>query len=106
MANDPGDRAESEAFVMPELPAALKLDPDFAALRHVMAFLELSGDGAVDPDAAVRATEHVGHYLRQLPAGRVASMRDQISRKAGWGTDAVEFLAGFLDNSGVGGEDE
>jgi hypothetical protein len=112
MADGPGEWVEKDAFVLPELPAALKVDPIVAALLHVMAFLELSGDGAVDPDAAIEAMEHVGRYLQQLPAGQVESLRDQLdrvgryARKKKWKEEATEFVGEFLDNLGLGEQDE
>jgi hypothetical protein len=63
MAESPGEWVHKHAFVMPLLPASLRVDPAFAALLHVTAFLELSGDEAVDPDRAVEAMEQIAHYL-------------------------------------------
>lgn len=103
---------EDDAFVTPVLPASLGIDPVLAALIHVSTFLELSGDGTVDPDRAVEAMEHVGFYLAQLPAELLAAFGDQIdrvaahARAAGWGDEAVEFLGGFLANFGLADEDE
>jgi hypothetical protein len=97
---------------MPVLSASLKVDPLVAALLHVVAFLELSGDQAVDPDWAVEAMEHVAHYLRQLSAERVEALREQVervadhARKEKWGTDAVEFFVKFLENFGIVEEQE
>ena len=53
MNEGPGEWVDKEAFVMPLLPESLDVDPQFAALFHMAAFLELSGDEAVDPDWAV-----------------------------------------------------
>jgi len=112
MTDGPGEWVAKEAFVMPELPAALKVDPVVAALLHVTAFLELSSDAAVDPDAAVEAQEHVGHYLLQLPAEQMAVVRTQaervaaLARRQKWGEEAVEFFAEYLDNYGVDGGDK
>lgn len=112
MTQGPGDWVDNDAFVMPELPAGLKVDPLVAALLHVTAFLELSGDGAVNPDAAVAGMEHVGHYLQQLAPDQVEKLRAQITQVAEhasnqyWGAAATEFFAEYLDNFGVGGDDE
>ena len=51
---------------MPVIPESLGVDPVLAALIHVAAFLELSGDDAVHPDWAVEALEYVAHYLHRL----------------------------------------
>jgi hypothetical protein len=112
MADGPGEWVEKGEFVMPVLPAALKIDPTLAALLHVSAFLELSADDVVDPDSAVKGMEHVGHYLAQLPAEQIESVRAQISRVAAyarkqkWCTDAVEYFDEFLNNVGIGSDDD
>jgi hypothetical protein len=112
MADGPGEWVEKDSYVMPDLPAELKVDPVVAALLHVSAFLELSQEATVDPGAAVEAMEHVGYYLEQLPAGQVEAVRAQVcrvaayARKQKWGDEAVEFFAEYLDNFGVGGADE
>ncbi len=103
---------EKDAYVMPELPASLKVDPILAALLHVAAFLELSGDESVDPDWAVEAMEHVGFYLQQLPAQQVQVVREQIKRVAAhakkkkWGARAIKFFSQFLENFGIVADDE
>lgn len=103
---------EKSAYVMPELPTSLRADPVVAALLHVAAFLELSGDDTVDPDSAVEAMEHVGFYLRRLPARRIATIGEQLARVAahaqaeGWGEEPIEFFTEFMENFGLGGEDE
>jgi hypothetical protein len=111
MPEEPGEWVDKDAFAMPLLPASLRVDPVVAALLHVSAFLELSGDDAVNPDWAVEAMEHVSHYLKQLPAERVESLRRQLARVAAharkekWGEQAIEYFAEFLENSGVGDAD-
>ena len=115
MADDSGDPirwVKKDAFVMPVLPKSLHVDPLVAGLLHLMAFLELSGDDTVDPDWAVEAMEHVGHYLQQLPPDQVEAVREQVrrvaehARKKKWGAEAVEFFTEFLENFGLGGDDE
>lgn len=97
---------------MPAPPTSPGVDPIVSALLHVAAFLELSGDEAVDPDDAVEAMEHVGFYLSRFPAEQAAALRGQLDRVAaharakGWREEAVEFfteLMGYLD---LGGEEE
>lgn len=107
-----GEWVEMNAYVMPELPASLGVDPVVAALIHVASFLELSGDDAVDPDAATKAMEHLGFYLGRLPARKIAAIREQLDRIAahaqaqGWDQEAVEFLAEFMTNFGLSDEDD
>src|SRR5262249_50702506 len=101
---DPVRWRKKDAFVMPVLPKALKVDPVVAGFLHLAAFLELSGDETVDPDWAVEAMEHVGHYLQQLSAEQVAELQQQVNRvaeharKQKWGKEAFEFFAEFLEN--------
>jgi hypothetical protein len=115
MADNDDDKVrwvKKDAFVMPVLPKSLKVDPVVAGFLHMMAFLELSGDDTVDPDWAVEAMEHVGYYLQQLPADQIAPLREQVNRvaeyarKKKWGKDAVKFFSEFLENFGIGVDDE
>jgi len=101
------DSVEKDAFVLPVLPKSLRLDPVLAALLHLTSFLELSGDETVDPDWAVEALEHVGHYLQQLSAEQRVAIRDQstrvaeFARKKKWSTDVQQFFEDFLENFGL-----
>jgi hypothetical protein len=101
-----------DAFVMPVLPKSLKVDPVVAAFLHLAAFLELSGDETVDPDWAVEAMEHVGHYLQQLSDEQVERLREQTGRvskygrKKKWGKEEISFFEEFLENFGIGEDDE
>ena len=98
---------KKDAFVMPVLPKSLKIDPLVAAFLHLSAFLELSGDETVDPDWAVEAMEHVGHYIQQMSPAQVKTVRAQIdlvathARKNKWGDEAEEFFANLLENFGL-----
>jgi len=95
---------------MPPLPPALGVNPVLAALVHSVAFLELSGDDAVDPDWAVEALEHVAHYLQQLPNEESQVIQRQLAsigsylQAQGAPDEVVEFISGFLQNCGVSGE--
>jgi hypothetical protein len=105
MATGPGEWVPKSSFVLPVLPEELQIDPLLLALLHVDAFLQLSEDEAVDPDAAVEASEHVGHYLRRLPADRVAAIKKSLKqvavhgRKQKWPTEVVEFFAEYWENA-------
>ncbi len=109
----PGHWAPKGAFVMPLLPAKLKVDPVLAGLLHCVAFLELSQDDTVDPDWAVEAMEHVSAYLGRLGSGEVEAISKQLERVAkhvkgqGAPAEVVEFFDEFLENFGAGdtGED-
>jgi hypothetical protein len=98
---------DKTAFVMPELPPDLRVDPVLAGLLHCMAFLELSGDSTVDPDWAVEAMEYVAHYMQRLSAGQAESIRRQLAlvsayaRQHGAPDTFIEFVDRFLEHCGV-----
>ncbi len=100
------------AFVMPALPASLKLDPLLAALLHTMSFLEFSDDDAVDPDSAVEAMESVSTYLQRLSPEQVSAIQGQLTKIAAYARkkklsdEFVEYIGGFLENAGVASEDD
>lgn len=96
-----------DAFVMPVLPNALKVDPLVAGFLHMVAFLELSGYDTIDPDWAVEAMEHVGHYLDHLPPKSKSDLAAQVARvaeyaqKQDWDGSAVQFLDNFMESFGI-----
>ena len=106
----PGKWLPKAAFVMPEVPASLGVDPLVLAVVHADVFLQLSEDEAVDPDAAVEASESVGAYLRRLPKGRTDAFKSDIrklaayARKQKWPEEAVGFIEDYWENA-VGDEE-
>ena len=104
----PGRWVHKTAFVTPLLPLGLKIDPMFAALLHCLAFLELSGDDTVDPDAALEVLEYVAGYLHRLSAVEANAPRTQLAavslyaREQGAPDTFVKFVDGFLETFGVG----
>jgi hypothetical protein len=103
---------DKDAFVLPPLPIELNVDPVFGSLLHCMAFLELSGDEAVDPDWAVEAMEHVAWYLQHLSSSDAARLQQQLDRiviyasEQNWPAEVIGFLTKFLENCGVVEADE
>jgi len=95
------------AFVLPQLPPSIEVDPVFAALLHLVAFLQLSDDETVDPDDAVEATENIAPYLKQLTKNQLAQYKTQCDavaifmRKAKQPDHVVEFFEEFLENMGL-----
>jgi hypothetical protein len=104
----PGRWVHKAAFATPLLPVGLKVDPMLAALLHCMAFLELSGDDTVDPDAALEVTEYVAGYLQRLSGAEAGAVRKQLAavslyaREQGAPETFIAFVDGFLDACGVG----
>ncbi len=101
---------DKTAFLMPLLPAELRIDPVLAGLVHCMAFLELSGDEAVDPSWAVEAMEHVAAYLQRLSEPEAAAIAIQLHRISGHvranggSPEAISFIDQLLASCGVMGE--
>lgn len=78
------------------------------ALLSTAAFLELSGDEVVDPDAAVQAFEQMSHYLQEAgPAereviGRVArEWASEARAKGAEGAASADFFDSFLEATGL-----
>lgn len=95
-------------YHLPEIPADLGIDPTLAALVHVAAFLELSGDDTVGFDEALEALEAMSAYLQRLTLEQAESVKAQLKKIAvhgernGWPPEAVQVARKFLSNSGVG----
>ena len=83
MRQGPVRRVPKAAFVMPVIPAEVNVNPVLAGLLHCMAFLELSGEKAVDPDWAVEAMEHVAHYLQRLGQADVQGIASEVVFRGG-----------------------
>jgi hypothetical protein len=107
----PGKWVPKANFVMPEVPASLEIDALLLALLHADAFFQLSEDEAVDPDAAVEASEHIAGYLSRLPPARVSAIKAALNKLAAygkrnkWPEDAIDFIADYWENS-VGDDEE
>ena len=108
MDDGPGEWVDKDAYVLPVLPESLGVDPMFAALLHTAAFLEISGDEAVNPDWAVEALEHMAYYLQRLPESDIDRLNRQLysvaeyGRKDGWAEEVVEFIETFFEACGIG----
>lgn len=100
----PGQWVKKTAFAMPLVPESLGIDPYITAVLHSAAFLEISDDDAVDPDAAIEAMESVSAYLQRLPSDRQQALRAALARLSAYGR-LFDFLDGFFETSGPGGED-
>jgi hypothetical protein len=101
----PGKWVPKASFVMPEVPASLGIDPLVLAVVHADAFLQLSEDEAVDPDAALEASENISAYLTRLPRDRAEAFRRDVAKLAAharrqkWPADALEFVAEYWENA-------
>ena len=77
------------------------------ALIQTAAFLELSGDDAVNPDDAVRALEHIAHTLQSASPDELTAVRDALQElaaeeRAGFARpDVLRFYEQFFESIGV-----
>ena len=76
------------------------------------AFLELSGDDTINPDAAVKALEQLSCDLSEASNGEIeylkAVIREQIGKlpavsRSPLDQARAEFLLDFMEDLGVGG---
>jgi hypothetical protein len=98
--------------MLPVLPPELAIDPLLAALLHLAAFLDLSDDASVDPDAAGEALEHVGLYVQRLDEATLDRLESELRRLAehaqvaGWSEEQREFVEDFLYSCGIGQDED
>jgi hypothetical protein len=73
------------------------------AILDLAAFLELSGDDVIDPDAAVNALESLASALKSASPEEVAAIRsairEQIASSAS--PERAAFLRSFAENAGL-----
>lgn len=109
-ADDKGSGKEAVSG-LPLVPAELGIDPVLLALLHCAAFLDLSGEGIVEPGAATDVLEHVGLYVQRLSPDELADIADQLAAlhehgaEAGWAPELLELVDDFLYSCGVDDED-
>ncbi len=78
------------------------------ALIHATAFLALAGDDVVDPDAAVRALEDIGHFLHGCTSEEIAILRTVVTEERAQAAqfytrqEVLAFYDSFLSNFGLG----
>ena len=72
------------------------------AIIDLAAFLELSGDDIVDPDAAVNAMESLAFALKSATPEEVGAIRSAIRERLGSSSpERAEFLRSFAENVGL-----
>jgi DNA-binding FadR family transcriptional regulator len=59
------------------------------ALLECLAFLELSDEGSVDPDDAIRTMESVAHILAGMPESDRRTLADMVRARAAVEPDAA-----------------
>ena len=73
------------------------------AILDLAAFLELSGDDVIDPDAAVNAMESLAFSLKSATPEEVAAVRSAIREQVASAPspERAEFLRSFAENVGL-----
>lgn len=112
MAEDPVEWVPKGAAVMPEIPAELGVHPLLLAVLQAVIFLDGSDDEVVDADSAVEAMEYMAAYLQRLEGGELRRMREDMhvlaafARQEKWPKQNVRFVKEFLNNFGIGENEE
>lgn len=82
------------------------MSPLLLALLHAAAFLDLSEDRSVDPEAAGAVLGRIGLYVQRLDDDSIEALANDLedletyARGAGWPEPAIEFVASFLQHCG------
>jgi hypothetical protein len=100
------------AAVFPEIPAELGVDPLLLATIHATVFLAGSDQEVVAAAAAEEALQYLATYLRRLEGDRLRRVREDMAcltdygRQQKWPKQMVLALQSFLDDYGIGAEEE
>jgi hypothetical protein len=100
------------AAVFPQIPEELGVDPLLLAAIHATVFLAGSTEDVVDADAAEEALQFLAGYLRRLTGARLQRVREDMAcltayaRQQKWPKQMVRALQTFLDDCGIGTEEE
>jgi hypothetical protein len=112
MADEPEEFVPEGAAVLPELPAELGVHPLLLAVLHAIIFLDGSEEEVVDPDAASEAMEYMAVYLQRLEGADLHRLQEDIhaltafARQEKWPKQHIRFFKEFLDNFGIGEQEE
>jgi hypothetical protein len=112
MADEPEQSVPEGAAVLPEIPAELGVHPLLLAVLHAIIFLDGSEDAVVNPDAAVEALEYMAAYLQRLSGAELRRIREDLhaltvfARQEKWPKQHIRFFKEFLDNFGIGENEE
>jgi hypothetical protein len=112
MSDDAESQVPEGAAVLPDIPAALGVDPLLLAVLHTVVFLDGSTPDVVDDAAADEALDHLAGYLQRLDGPRLQRVREDLecltsyARAQHWPKQQVRFFKEFLADYGVGERDE
>jgi hypothetical protein len=100
------------AAVFPLIPAELGVDPLLLAVIHATVFLSGSDEAVVNAAAAEEALHYLATYLQRLRGAGLARVREDLAalttfaRQEKWPRGLTRAVQRFLDEYGVGSEDE
>jgi hypothetical protein len=98
--------------VFPLIPPELGIHPLLLATLHGLVFLEGSEEAVVNPGAADEALEYLVTYLQRLEGADLIRLREDLAcllafaRQEKWPKAQMQFLKNFLDDYGIGHENE
>ena len=108
--SDEANQVPDGAAIFPVIPEELGIHPLLLAVLHSIVFLEGSTEEVVHPDAADEAVQFLMSYFQRLRGADLKRLREDLetlisfARQEKWGAEEIEFLQGFLDDYGVGGQ--
>jgi len=112
MADESAHEVPPGAAVFPLIPPELGIHPVLLAMIHATVFLTGSKESIVDPSAADEAVESMASYLRRLSGRALQGVREDMeclvayARQEKWPKQVVRSLQTFLEDFGVGEEDQ
>jgi hypothetical protein len=112
MADESARDVPDGAAVFPLIPEELGVAPLLLAVLHAVVFLVGSDDDVVQPDAAEEALHYLLTYLRRLEGPALARVREDLdvllrfARQEQWPREDVQFLMTFLQEFGIGTEEQ
>jgi hypothetical protein len=98
------------AAVFPLIPAELGIHPLLLAVLHAVVFFDGSAEDVVNDAAADEALNYLAGYLQRLQGPDLRRIKEDIAcleaygRQEKWPKEELQFLQGFLQDFGVGGD--
>jgi len=112
MADDAEHEVPEGAAVFPLIPPELGVHPLLLAVLHAVVFFDGSEDTVVDSAAAGEALQYLAGYLQRLRGPDLRRACEDMAclaahaRGQKWPKQQVQFLKTFLDDYGIGAEEE
>ena len=100
------------AAVFPLIPDELGINPLLLGIIHATVFLAGSTKNIVNPEAADETLGRFAEYLQRLDGERYRAVREDLdclvrfAKQEKWPKQMVVTLQSFLEDFGIGGENE